>query len=225
MLAAYFGLQAGNGRLHVGDSCDRFGAQFGTVLDLRAGALQFGRVALEKALQLSLEVKPCVLGLGFHLTLQAHQCGKVVIARCLAGYAQQWQGFDTLYMSSHGRQFTFDIGGQLATPATDQLFSCGRQACQVLRGAEQRGLIANGIGIAAAVGITCQLLEVCAHFPFGLHQQGLWVACQLPCREQLGAAESLQGFQARTDLADQFGGQFTTVVLQGRDSLGSAAMA
>ncbi|MNL66357.1 hypothetical protein D3C87_1908090 [compost metagenome] len=51
----------------------------------------------------------------------------------------------------------------------------------MLHCAEQRRLIARGIGAAIAGGIACQLLEISAHFPFGLHQQGLRVAGKLAC--------------------------------------------
>ncbi len=78
VLRAHHGFQAGDGLLYVGDLKVGAGGEIGALLDLFTGALEFGGVAGQQAVEFALEVDAGILGFGFFGIFQAHQRGKII---------------------------------------------------------------------------------------------------------------------------------------------------
>ncbi|MNC42827.1 hypothetical protein D3C75_916560 [compost metagenome] len=84
--------------------------------------MQFGRVAVEQALQFALEADGNVFLLGAALGFQAHHRSEVVGSGFgRAGYAEQWQAVDRLGLGADQLQLALDLVGQLWAAAADQL--------------------------------------------------------------------------------------------------------
>ncbi len=72
VLRAHHGFQAGDGLLYGGDFQLGACSQCGALLDLLTGALEFGGVAGQQAVEFALEVDAGVLDVGFSAVFKAH---------------------------------------------------------------------------------------------------------------------------------------------------------
>ncbi|MNP41204.1 hypothetical protein D3C76_1348930 [compost metagenome] len=123
-------------------------------------------------------------------------------------------------MSANVDDFAFDIGGQLAAAAADQLVPGQRQLAQMLRGGQQRRQVGR-----VSAGVLVELIKVGAEFPFSLQQQRLWVTGELAGRQQVVFAELTQVRQARTQGLGQCRRQLIEFFLNALNGLAGAAQA
>jgi hypothetical protein len=125
-----------------------------------------------------------------------------------------------LGLGADTRQFPLDIGGQFAASAADEFVSGEGQPAKMLRRGEQRRQIRW-----RAVGVLGQLIEAGAQFPFGLQQQGLGIAGQFACCQQIGLAEAIEVRQARAQGLGQVRRELVQLFLQVFQRLGGRAEA
>jgi hypothetical protein len=121
VLGAHHGLQRGDGLLHGVKALAGAGGQGGAPLDLFAGALQLGRVAVEQALQFALEADGDVFLLGAGLASRPIMAAKSSAPIRRAGYAEQWQAVERLGLGADSCRLALDIVGQFRAAAADQL--------------------------------------------------------------------------------------------------------
>ncbi|MNI15698.1 hypothetical protein D3C73_690010 [compost metagenome] len=221
VLGANHRFQSGDGLLHLSDFLVRCGAQVGTLLDLFAGALKFGGVASQQAVEFALEPDAGILGLGFFAVLQAHHRGEIVGTRFAGtGNAEQWQGVQQLRLCTDTGHFAFNVRRQFAATAADQLVPRQRQFAQVLGRGQQRRQIRR-----VTAGVLAELIETGTEFAFGLQQQGLRVASEFAGGQQVGFAEFIQVLQAGAQGVGQGRRQLAEFLLQGFDRLAGTAQA
>ena len=133
VLSADFRFQASDCFLQRVDFELSAGAEFCAALNLIPGPVQLGGVTVKQAAQFTFVAHAAVFGDGFLAIAQAHHGGEVFSARLGTGCdAEQWQGIQRLRLGAYGRDFAFDIGGQLTAAAADQFVPGQAQACQVL---------------------------------------------------------------------------------------------
>ncbi|MCY1351513.1 hypothetical protein D9M69_377810 [compost metagenome] len=192
--------------------------QPGALLDQRAGALQFGRVAAQQAGQFALEGDAAVCaGALLGIVGQAHQRGEVV-GPGAAGFrdAEQRQGGEAPGLFVEGGQFALEVGEQFVATAGDQLVAGMAEAQQVLAGAQQRcAVVAGGRLVGGGRGVLVELVEQAGQFALGLQQQALRVAGQLAGGEQFAGAELLQFLEARPQRRGERGRQGVQLPGQG----------
>ncbi|MNN04832.1 hypothetical protein D3C81_1175700 [compost metagenome] len=215
VLATDFRLQPGDGLLHRVEALASAGGQGGAALDLLAGALQFGRVAIEQALQFALQAHGDVFLLLAGLGLKAHHGGEIVgIGLGRTGNAQQRQAVEGLSLGADQLQLALHFVGQFRAAAADQLVAGQRQAPQVHAGIKQGHQVTVGLGTAAVAGVAGQLFEVGPQFALGLQQQCLRVAGQLAGRQQFFGGKGLQAVEAGAQFVGQRVGPFGQCRLQ-----------
>jgi len=208
VLGAYHRLQFGDGLLHGIELEVGGGAELAALFDLVLGALEFGGVAAEQAVEFALEANSSIFGLGGVGGIKAHHRGKIVSARgACAVHAEQGQGVDLPGLKRNAVQFALDVAGQFTAPAAHQFVPGQGQLGQVLRGAEQQGQVGAGLVGRGVAGVLAQLFQAGTQLALGLQQQGLGVAGQFAGGQQFGIAVGAQVFQAGAQRIGQCGRQ------------------